>query len=64
MAKVFAGTVKEILGTCYSVGCTVEGVNPRALQKKIASGDLVVPPEKGVQITITTTNNTSNTTKK
>jgi len=27
-------------------------VNPRALQKKIDSGDLVVPPEQGVHISV------------
>jgi len=25
MARTMAGTVKEILGTCQSVGCTVDG---------------------------------------
>merc|ERR1719460_1956629 len=27
MAKTLAGTVKEILGTCNSIGCTVSGEN-------------------------------------
>lgn len=31
----FSGTVKEILGTCVSVGCTVDGKDPRAVQKEI-----------------------------
>lgn len=31
---------------------TVEGVNPRALQKKIKSGDLVVPPEKAIVLSV------------
>merc|ERR1712137_548486 len=35
MAKTFSGTVKEMLGTCVSVGCTVEGEDPRDLQTKI-----------------------------
>ena len=30
-AKNLSGTVKEILGTCESVGCTVEGRPPRDL---------------------------------
>ncbi|KAL5717930.1 60S ribosomal protein L12 [Ranunculus cassubicifolius] len=29
MAKELAGTVKEILGTCVSVGCTVDGKDPK-----------------------------------
>jgi len=45
MAKTFQGTVKEILGTALSVGCTVEGENPRDLQEKISNGALVVPDE-------------------
>jgi large subunit ribosomal protein L12e len=45
MAKDFAGTVKEALGTCVSVGCTVEGENPRDLQEKINNGELVVPKQ-------------------
>ena len=43
LAKEFSGTVKEILGTASSVGCTVEGSDPRALQKQIDSGELEVP---------------------
>jgi len=41
-AKEFAGTVKEILGTCVSIGCTVDGQNPRTLQKQIASGEIEI----------------------
>jgi len=41
MAKAYVGTVKEILGTCVSVGCTVEGKSPRELQKEIDAGSLV-----------------------
>lgn len=40
MAREFPGTVKEILGTCMSIGCTVEGQNPRDLQKAIDNGDI------------------------
>ncbi|URE33597.1 RanBP2-type zinc finger protein, partial [Musa troglodytarum] len=32
MAKDLAGTVQEILGTCVSVGCTVDGKDPKDLQ--------------------------------
>jgi len=45
MAKKFAGTCKEILGSCNSVGCTVEGESPTALQKQIDAGTLVPPEE-------------------
>ena len=45
MAKDFRGTVKEILGTAVSVGCTVESGDPRELQKQMDDGTLVVPAE-------------------
>merc|ERR1712045_590474 len=35
MARKLAGTVKEILGTCFSIGCTVNGEHPRELQRQI-----------------------------
>ena len=34
MAKDLSGTVKEILGTCVSVGCTVDGKDPKDLDRK------------------------------
>lgn len=34
-AKNLAGTVKEILGTCVSVGCTVEGSSPMDVQSQV-----------------------------
>ncbi|KAL4581314.1 hypothetical protein LXL04_017525 [Taraxacum kok-saghyz] len=40
MAKELAGTVKELLGTCISVGCTVDGKDPKDLQQEIADGDV------------------------
>jgi large subunit ribosomal protein L12e len=43
MAKTMAGTVKEILGTCNSVGCTVDGKSPREIQQKIDSEEIKVP---------------------
>ena len=45
MALEFKGTVKEILGTAVSVGCTVEGSNPKDLQQQIDDGELIVPDE-------------------
>lgn len=45
MARDLSGTVKEILGTCQSVGCTVEGLNPHTLIEKIGSNEMDVPEE-------------------
>jgi len=42
MAKTFVGTVKEILGTCVSVGCKVNGESPRQIQAKIDAGEIEV----------------------
>eukprot|EP00933_Yihiella_yeosuensis_P083028 TRINITY_DN97106_c0_g1_i1.p2 TRINITY_DN97106_c0_g1~~TRINITY_DN97106_c0_g1_i1.p2 ORF type:complete len:166 (-),score=26.32 TRINITY_DN97106_c0_g1_i1:79-576(-) len=44
-ARTLAGSVKEILGTANSVGCTVDGKSPRALQKAIAEGTLTIDEE-------------------
>ena len=44
-AKEFKGTVKEILGTCVSVGCTVAGENPRDVQVSITDGSIDIPEE-------------------
>ena len=35
MAAEFTGTVLEVLGTAVSVGCTVDGANPKDIQGKI-----------------------------
>jgi large subunit ribosomal protein L12e len=43
MAKTLAGTVKEVLGTCQSVGCTVEGSHPHEVIDKVNSGDIEIP---------------------
>ncbi|KHN48295.1 60S ribosomal protein L12-1 [Glycine soja] len=43
MAKDLSGTIKEILGTCVSVGCTVDGKDPKDLQQEISDGDVEVP---------------------
>jgi len=43
MARSLQGTIKEVLGTCRSVGCTVEGSHPHDIIDKINSGDLEVP---------------------
>jgi large subunit ribosomal protein L12e len=43
LAKDFAGTVKEILGTAQSVGCKVDGKAPHDVIEGIDSGDVSVP---------------------
>lgn len=45
MAKTFQGTVLEMLGSAVSVGCTVDGQNPKDIQQQIKSGSFVVPNE-------------------
>lgn len=42
MAVDFAGTVKEVLGTAVSLGCTVDGKNPKEVQKLIDDGEIEV----------------------
>jgi large subunit ribosomal protein L11 len=36
------GAVKEVLGTCLSMGVTVEGKDPREVQKEIDEGKIVI----------------------
>ena len=36
----FSGTVKQVLGSCLSIGYTVDGMNPKEVQKKIDAGEL------------------------
>ena len=43
MAKEFSGTVKEILGTCHSVGCTVNDMHPQEVCKKIDAKEIDIP---------------------
>jgi large subunit ribosomal protein L12e len=45
MAKKLAGTVKEILGTCNSIGCSVNGESPRDIQSSIDDGEIEIPEE-------------------
>ncbi|CAL5224041.1 g6663 [Coccomyxa viridis] len=44
-ARKLKGTVKEILGTCVSVGCTVDHEDPREIQSKLDEGEIDVPEE-------------------
>merc|ERR1712158_345641 len=45
MSKEFSGTVKEILGTAQSVGCTIDGQHPHDMIDQVNSGDVEVPQE-------------------
>ncbi|KAI8585659.1 60S ribosomal protein L12 [Geranomyces variabilis] len=45
LAKELSGTIREILGTAFSVGCTVDGQSPQDISEKIASGEIEVPSE-------------------
>ncbi len=43
MAKKLVGTVKEVLGTAFAIGCTVNGQSPHAIQGQIADGTITIP---------------------
>ena len=43
LAKSLQGTVLEILGTAFSVGCTVDGRNPKELGDDIKAGEVEIP---------------------
>ncbi|XP_066588257.1 large ribosomal subunit protein uL11 [Prorops nasuta] len=45
MSRELSGTVKEILGSCQSVGCTVESRPPHDLIDDINEGKLAIPEE-------------------
>merc|ERR1712071_731544 len=38
MARKLQGTVKEILGSCYAIGCNVNGKHPSEIQSEIDDG--------------------------
>jgi len=38
LAKTLKGAAKEMMGTCISVGVTVEGKDPREVQKEVDDG--------------------------
>jgi len=40
LAKELQGTVKEILGTAFSVGCQVDGRSPKDVSDDIESGEI------------------------
>jgi large subunit ribosomal protein L12e len=42
-AKNLRGTVREVLGTCSSMGCRVEGENAHDISAKVLSGEISIP---------------------
>ena len=40
LSKDLSGTVKEILGTAFSIGCQVDGRSPKEVSDDIASGEI------------------------
>lgn len=44
LAKDIEGTVGEVLGTCASMGITVDGRDPRELQREMAEGKRLEGP--------------------
>ena len=40
LSKDLGGTVKEVLGTAFSVGCQVDGRSPKDVSDDIASGEI------------------------
>ncbi|XP_066157526.1 large ribosomal subunit protein uL11 [Euwallacea fornicatus] len=45
MAKNLSGTVKEVLGTAQSVGCTIDGKAPHDVIDEVNEGSIEVPEE-------------------
>ena len=43
MAREFSGTVKEILGTCVSVGCNVNDAKPQEIIRRIDAKEIDIP---------------------
>ncbi|PJF16489.1 Ribosomal protein L12 [Paramicrosporidium saccamoebae] len=45
LARELKGTVLEILGTCSSMGCMVEGISARGMTTKVKSGEVAIPSQ-------------------
>ena len=43
MSIEFKGTVKEVLGTCVSLGCTIDGKSPKEITASVNAGEIEVP---------------------
>ena len=46
ISRTLTGTVKQILGTAQSVGCTVDGLPPHDIIDKINDGEIDIPVSK------------------
>ena len=42
MSEDFKGTVKQVLGTCLTIGCTVDGKSAKEATKLVESGELKI----------------------
>jgi len=45
LSYTLKSAVKEVLGTCVSMGVTVEGKHPKEIQRAIDSGEIEIPEE-------------------
>ncbi|KRH92741.1 40S ribosomal protein S2 [Pseudoloma neurophilia] len=45
LSNKFEGTIKEVLGTCVSIGCKIDGKSPKDVIADIKSGQLRLPTE-------------------
>eukprot|EP00340_Litonotus_pictus_P005331 CAMPEP_0170526054 /NCGR_PEP_ID=MMETSP0209-20121228/11513_1 /TAXON_ID=665100 ORGANISM="Litonotus pictus, Strain P1" /NCGR_SAMPLE_ID=MMETSP0209 /ASSEMBLY_ACC=CAM_ASM_000301 /LENGTH=173 /DNA_ID=CAMNT_0010815681 /DNA_START=20 /DNA_END=541 /DNA_ORIENTATION=- len=42
LSRTLKGAVKEVLGSCKAIGCTVDGKNPKIITKDVENGKLSV----------------------
>jgi len=45
MARTLTGTVKEIIGTANSIGCSIDGKSPTAVSRLVTGGEYEIPEE-------------------
>jgi hypothetical protein len=50
LSKELKGTVKEILGTAFSVGCQVDGRSPKDISDDIESGEIESTSHSGFDV--------------
>ncbi|KAI5170698.1 large subunit ribosomal protein L12e [Nematocida sp. LUAm3] len=43
LSKHLSGSVKEVLGSCLSVGCLVEGESPKEITRRINENEITIP---------------------
>jgi large subunit ribosomal protein L12e len=49
-ARKLEGTVREVLGTCFSVGCTVNGQHPSDIIASIKDGSIVIDEDGNIEV--------------